>query len=45
MGLTFTDCAVADIMAQNEPFYLYTGRGPSSDSMHVGHTQVFDFVK
>jgi tryptophanyl-tRNA synthetase len=32
-------------MGQNEPFFLYTGRGPSSDSMHVGHTQVFDFVK
>jgi tryptophanyl-tRNA synthetase len=30
---------------QNEPFFLYTGRGPSSDSMHIGHTQVFDFVK
>lgn len=31
--------------SQNEPFFIYTGRGPSSDSMHIGHTQVFDFVK
>lgn len=27
------------------PFYLYTGRGPSSDSMHVGHTIPFEFTK
>lgn len=33
------------MLQQNEPFFLYTGRGPSSDSMHIGHTQVFDFVK
>ncbi|KAI6785724.1 Tryptophan--tRNA ligase [Emericellopsis cladophorae] len=36
---------ILDRYEKNEPFYLYTGRGPSSDSMHVGHTQVFDFVK
>lgn len=35
----------SNTLLQNEPFYLYTGRGPSSDSMHIGHTQVFDFVK
>ena len=22
---------------QNKPFYLYTGRGPSSQAMHLGH--------
>ncbi|KAI0983986.1 hypothetical protein GJ496_003027 [Pomphorhynchus laevis] len=22
---------------KNEPFYLYTGRGPSSEAMHLGH--------
>jgi tryptophanyl-tRNA synthetase len=27
------------------PFYLYTGRGPSSDSMHVGHLVPFMFAK
>lgn len=27
------------------PFFLYTGRGPSSDSMHVGHTIPFEFTK
>eukprot|EP00834_Sanchytrium_tribonematis_P008139 NODE_872_length_3382_cov_0.843131.p1 type:complete len:237 gc:universal NODE_872_length_3382_cov_0.843131:2064-1354(-) len=25
----------------DKPFYLYTGRGPSSDSMHVGHLVPF----
>ena len=34
-----------DRYEKNEPFFLYTGRGPSSDSMHVGHTQIFDFCK
>ncbi|KAK2592877.1 tryptophan--tRNA ligase [Conoideocrella luteorostrata] len=37
--------AILDRYEKNEPFFLYTGRGPSSDSMHIGHTQVFDFVK
>ncbi|KOS18536.1 Tryptophan--tRNA ligase [Escovopsis weberi] len=36
---------ILDRYEKNEPFFLYTGRGPSSDSMHIGHTQVFDFVK
>lgn len=26
-------------------FYLYTGRGPSSDSMHLGHMIPFIFTK
>lgn len=30
---------------KGEPFYLYTGRGPSSDSMHVGHSIPFEFTK
>ncbi|OAQ98259.1 hypothetical protein LLEC1_08029 [Akanthomyces lecanii] len=37
--------AILDRYEKNEPFFIYTGRGPSSDSMHIGHTQVFDFVK
>ena len=27
------------------PFYLYTGRGPSSDSLHMGHLVPFLFTK
>ncbi|RWS21891.1 tryptophan--tRNA ligase: cytoplasmic-like protein [Leptotrombidium deliense] len=30
---------------KNEPFYLYTGRGPSSTSMHCGHLIPFIFTK
>jgi tryptophanyl-tRNA synthetase len=30
---------------QEKPFYLYTGRGPSSDSMHLGHLIPFMFTK
>jgi tryptophanyl-tRNA synthetase len=30
---------------KGQPFYLYTGRGPSSDSMHVGHATPFEFTK
>ena len=30
---------------RGEPFFLYTGRGPSSDSMHIGHTIPFEFTK
>lgn len=28
-----------------KPFYLYTGRGPSSSSMHLGHLVPFIFCK
>ena len=34
-----------DKYEQGVPFYLYTGRGPSSTSMHVGHTIPFEFTK
>jgi len=27
------------------PFYLYTGRGPSSDALHLGHLVPFFFTK
>jgi len=30
---------------QGKPFYLYTGRGPSSTSMHMGHLIPFMFTK
>jgi tryptophanyl-tRNA synthetase len=27
------------------PFYLYTGRGPSSEAMHLGHLVPFIMTK
>jgi tryptophanyl-tRNA synthetase len=36
---------ILDRYERGEPFFLYTGRGPSSDSMHVGHTVPFEFTK
>lgn len=36
---------ILDRYEKGEPFYLYTGRGPSSDSMHVGHSVPFEFTK
>ncbi|MCJ1311850.1 hypothetical protein MMC25_005523 [Agyrium rufum] len=36
---------ILDKYEKGIPFYLYTGRGPSSDSMHVGHTIPFEFTK
>ena len=38
--------ALLDCMEQkNQPMYLYTGRGPSSSSMHLGHLVPFLFTK
>ncbi|KAI3649504.1 hypothetical protein MP228_005136 [Amoeboaphelidium protococcarum] len=34
-----------DRVEKDEPFYLYTGRGPSSESMHLGHMIPFLFCK
>lgn len=34
-----------DAHERHEPFYLYTGRGPSSDSLHMGHLVPFIFTK
>eukprot|EP01100_Stratorugosa_tubuloviscum_P013336 TRINITY_DN6625_c0_g1_i1.p1 TRINITY_DN6625_c0_g1~~TRINITY_DN6625_c0_g1_i1.p1 ORF type:complete len:459 (-),score=195.99 TRINITY_DN6625_c0_g1_i1:127-1503(-) len=34
-----------DAFEKNEPFYLYTGRGPSSESLHFGHLVPFIFTK
>ncbi|TPX35314.1 tryptophan---tRNA ligase [Synchytrium microbalum] len=36
---------ILDRFEKGKPFYLYTGRGPSSDSMHVGHLVPFIFCK
>jgi tryptophanyl-tRNA synthetase len=34
-----------DRFEKKKPFYLYTGRGPSSGSMHLGHMVPFMFCK
>ncbi|CAN6634095.1 hypothetical protein TRVA0_014S01816 [Trichomonascus vanleenenianus] len=36
---------ILDRYEHGEPFFLYTGRGPSSDSMHLGHMIPFVFTK
>ena len=36
---------VLDLYEKGQPFYLYTGRGPSSESMHLGHLVPFIFTK
>lgn len=47
-GIVFSHRELNTILDQYEkgkPFFLYTGRGPSSDSVHVGHTIPFEFTK
>ncbi|ODV88158.1 hypothetical protein CANARDRAFT_174007 [[Candida] arabinofermentans NRRL YB-2248] len=36
---------ILDMYEHGEQFFLYTGRGPSSDSMHLGHMVPFLFTK
>ncbi|KAI5845440.1 hypothetical protein BZA05DRAFT_150407 [Tricharina praecox] len=36
---------ILDRYEAGKPFFLYTGRGPSSDSMHLGHMIPFQFTK
>lgn len=36
---------ILDLHAAGKAFYLYTGRGPSSESMHLGHMIPFLFCK
>ena len=36
---------ICDCLEANQPFYLYTGRGPSSSAMHLGHLVPFLFTK
>jgi len=36
---------ILDLYEQKKPFYLYTGRGPSSDAMHLGHLVPFIMTK
>jgi tryptophanyl-tRNA synthetase len=35
---------VLNLYERNIPFYLYTGRGPSSDALHLGHMVPFIFT-
>lgn len=37
--------ALLDKYERGQPFYLYTGRGPSSESLHLGHLVPFMFTK
>ena len=37
--------AVLDAYEAKKPFYLYTGRGPSSEAMHLGHLIPFIFTQ
>ncbi|VDN31969.1 unnamed protein product [Cylicostephanus goldi] len=37
--------AILDRAEQKKPFFLYTGRGPSSGSLHLGHLIPFIFTK
>ena len=34
-----------DAYERGQPFYLYTGRGPSSEALHLGHLIPFVFTK
>jgi tryptophanyl-tRNA synthetase len=36
---------ILDKYEKGEKFFLYTGRGPSSESLHLGHTVPFLFTK
>lgn len=47
-GIFFSHRDLTWILDQYEagiPFYLYTGRGPSSDALHLGHLVPFMFTK
>jgi tryptophanyl-tRNA synthetase len=37
--------AILDMYGKGQKFYLYTGRGPSSESLHLGHLIPFHFTK
>ncbi|XP_072975533.1 tryptophan--tRNA ligase, cytoplasmic [Typha angustifolia] len=36
---------ILDVFEKGEKFYLYTGRGPSSEALHLGHLVPFMFTK
>lgn len=37
--------AILDRHEKKQPWFLYTGRGPSSDSIHLGHTTPMSFTQ
>jgi tryptophanyl-tRNA synthetase len=36
---------VLNAYEKKQPFYLYTGRGPSAEALHLGHTIPFIFTR
>lgn len=46
-SLSFDDAnlKILDLYEAGKKFYLYTGRGPSSDALHLGHLVPFHFTK
>jgi tryptophanyl-tRNA synthetase len=36
---------ILDKHERGEPFFIYTGRGPSSEVMHIGHMVPFELAK
>lgn len=36
---------ILKLKEEGKPFYLYTGRGPSSESLHLGHLVPFIVTK
>lgn len=47
-GIFFSQRDMHEILTlyeQKKPFFLYTGRGPSSEAMHLGHLIPFIFTK
>ncbi|KAL0227472.1 hypothetical protein RCL1_003616 [Eukaryota sp. TZLM3-RCL] len=47
-GMFFSHRDLVDLLnayEAGEPFYLYTGRGPSSESLHLGHLVPFLFTQ
>lgn len=36
---------ILDLHEKKQPMYLYTGRGPSSEALHLGHLIPFHFTK
>lgn len=47
-GIFFSHRSLNDLLdmyERKEPFYLYTGRGPSSEALHLGHMIPFMFTQ
>lgn len=47
-GVFFAHRDLSDLLdsyERGEKFYLYTGRGPSSEALHLGHLVPFMFTK